>query len=345
VALPGNEPWSQQARALSVLFGDGRALDEVRALALDKDADLKIRRSALEALIEANPPDLRKICEELIKTRFLNLTALKGLTKFDDPAIGKRLAGSFKTFHHSERDALMDALVSRPTFARALLDAMAKGEVPPGVLTAFQARQIRSFNDEALTKRLVEVWGDLRDTSADKQKLLADLKTKLTPEVIASADAGRGRVVFNTACAACHRLYGHGGEIGPDLTGSGRQNLDYVLSNIIDPSAVVTADFRMSIVQLNDGRILNGIVRSKTDRTITLQTAKERVVVDRQELDALEPSPLSLMPDGLLQPMSAEQIRDLTAYLMSRSQVPLPEGSETAQGAAEAPTRETASGP
>jgi putative heme-binding domain-containing protein len=326
VAIAGDSKIQEQARALSVLFGDGRALDEVRALALDKNADLKARRAALEALIEANPKDLRKICESLIKTKFLNLTAMRGLSKFNDPEIGTKLAASYKQFHHSERDAVVEALVSRPVFARALLDEMAQGNIPRDALSAFQARQIRSFNGTDLTKRLIEVWGDVRDSSADNQKLLAELKKQLTPEVIAHADAGRGRVVFNTVCANCHRLYGHGGEIGPDLTGAGRQNLDYILSNVIDPSAVVTADFRMSIVQLADGRIFNGIVRAQTERTITLQTAKERVALDRQEIEALEPSPLSLMPEGLLKPLSAEQIRDLTAYLMSRSQVPLPEG-------------------
>jgi putative membrane-bound dehydrogenase-like protein len=326
VAATGESKWQEQARGLSVLFGDGRALDEVRALALDKNADLKLRRAALEALIEANPKDLRKICESLIKTKFLNLTAMRGLSKFNDPEIGTKLAASYKQFHHSERDAILETLVSRPVFARALLDEMAQGDIPRDALTAFQARQIRSFNDADLTKRLIEVWGDVRDSSADNQKLLAELKHQLTPEVIAQADAGRGRAIYNTACAACHRLYGHGGEVGPDLTGAGRQNLDYVLSNIIDPSSVVTADFRMSIVQLADGRILNGIIRAQTDRTVTLQTAKERVALDRQEIEALEPSPLSLMPEGLLKPLSAEQIRDLTAYLMSRSQVPLPEG-------------------
>jgi putative heme-binding domain-containing protein len=120
-------------------------------------------------------------------------------------------------------------------------------------------------------------------------------------------------------------LYGHGGDIGPDLTGAGRQNLDYLLSNILDPSAVVAADFRMSIVQLSDGRVLNGIVRAQTPQSVTLQGAKERVTVDRADIETMAVAPLSLMPDGLLQPMTPEQVRDLIAYLMTRSQVALAE--------------------
>ena len=121
-------------------------------------------------------------------------------------------------------------------------------------------------------------------------------------------------------------MYGHGGDIGPDLTGSGRDNLDYVLENIIDPSATVGADFRMSVVAMADGRVLNGLVRSRTDRTLTLQTQTESLTLERREIDQVKPSPLSLMPEGLLDPLTSEQVRDLIAYLNKRTQAPLPPG-------------------
>jgi len=89
------------------------------------------------------------------------------------------------------------------------------------------------------------------------------------------ADLSRGRLVFNTVCAACHTLYGEGGKVGPDLTGGGRDILDYLLENIVDPSATVTADFRMSIVELKDGRVLNTLLAARTERTLTLKTMTE----------------------------------------------------------------------
>ncbi len=312
-------------RDLSVLFGDGRALGEVQAIALNDKADLNQRRIALETLIEIRSPDLQQTCEKLIGVRWLNSTAVKGLALFNDRKIGEKLAAKYKSFHHSERAAVIETLVSRPTFAAAMLDEMAKGTIPKADLTAFQARQVRSFHDEKLTARLGEVWGEIRDSAEDKQNAIAKLKQQLSSDVLASADPEKGRLTFNTACASCHRLYGHGGDIGPDLTGAGRQNLDYLLSNILDPSAVVAADFRMSIVQLADGRVLNGIVRAQTPQSVTLQGAKERVTVDRADIETMAAAPLSLMPDGLLQPMTPEQVRDLIAYLMTRSQVALAE--------------------
>jgi putative heme-binding domain-containing protein len=147
-------------------------------------------------------------------------------------------------------------------------------------------------------------------------------------------------VVFNTACAACHTLYSEGGKVGPDLTGGGRDNLDYLLENIVDPSAVVTADFRMSIVDLKDGRVLNGLVAAKTERTLTLKTMTETLTVERSEVAGIQDSTLSLMPEGLLEALTAEQARDLIAYLMHRSQVPMPHvEASTSPGRTDAPKR------
>jgi putative membrane-bound dehydrogenase-like protein len=326
VASFGDNAIDSKIRELEVVFGDGRALDSLRKLALDDKSPVETRRAALKGLIENRPPDLRAICEKLLRVRFLNTTAVKGMALFDDPAIGKSLAANYQTFHPSERPAVVETLVARPSFARALLDQMASGSIPRSDLSSFQARQIRSMGDPALTSKLSETWGEFRETSADKKAAIGRLKARFTPEMLAKADKSQGRVQFNKLCASCHTLYGHGGAIGPDLTGSGRDNLDYLLENIVDPSATVNADFRMSVIAMNDGRVLNGLVRSPTDRTITLQSQNELVVLARKEIEQIAPSPLSLMPEGQIDPLTPDEVRDLFAYLMNRTQVALPEG-------------------
>src|SRR5204862_7557870 len=141
---------------------------------------------------------------------------------------------------------------------------------------------------------------------------------------VAKADTRQGRAAFNPACASCHTLCGEGGKIGPELTGGGRDNLDYLLENIVDPSAVVTADFRMSVVDLKDGRVLNALIAAKTERTLTLKTMTETLTVERSDIAGIRDSTLSLMPEGLLEALTPEQARDLVAYLMHQTQVPLP---------------------
>ena len=101
------------------------------------------------------------------------------------------------------------------------------------------ARQVRAFNDAKLNALLSKVWGEARETSADKLKLVAELKARHTPESLAKADLGKGRALYAGVCGQCHKLYGEGGALGPDLTGSGRRHLDYILENVVDPNAVI----------------------------------------------------------------------------------------------------------
>ena len=139
-----------RVRELNVLFGDGRALEEVKRLALDEKADVETRKAALRTLIEGRPSDLRSICERLVRVRYLNAVAVRGLALFDDPEIGKSLVRNYRAFHPSDRPAALDVLVSRPSFARALLDEVAAGRIPRSDLTSFHARQIQSLGDAAL---------------------------------------------------------------------------------------------------------------------------------------------------------------------------------------------------
>ena len=311
-------------RELSAVFGDGRALEEMRRIALDGKSSLNARSTALQSLIDSRPDDLRAVCERLLNESHLNVVAARGLAMFDDPAIGGKLVQSYNKFHFTERPQLLSILVSRKSFAAALLSAVSTGGIPRADLSAFHVRQIRSLDDPGLNQTLTQVWGELRDSPDDKRQTMARLKASLTPEVLSKADKSRGRAVFGLACAVCHRLYGEGAAVGPDLTGSGRDNLDYLLENIVDPSAVVNADFRMSIVKLKDGRVLNGIVAAKTDRTLTIRSLTETLTIERSEVVSSETSAVSQMPEGLLESLSEQQVRDIIAYLRHPTQVPLP---------------------
>ena len=313
-----------RVQEFGVLFGDGRALEEVRRVALDTKADMPARQAALQSLITSRPPDLRAVCEELLSVRALNSIAVRGLAQLDDPAIGARIAKNYRAFLPADREAIVGTLVARPAFARALLAEIGAGRIPRTALTPFHARQIRGYGDAALTQQLAAAWGDAREPGADKRALIAKLKAELTPAVLAGGDKSRGRAVFSNLCASCHTLYGQGGRIGPDLTGSGRDNLDYLLENIVDPSAVVNADFRLTVLSLKDGRTLSGFVSARSERTLTLNTTTETVTVENTDIGSRQELSQSLMPEGLLESLSVDERRDLLAYLMHPSQVPLP---------------------
>src|SRR5690606_34573566 len=129
---------------------------------------------------------------------------------------------------------------------------------------------------------------------------ISELKKTLSSEFLAEADLKNGRRLYETSCSACHILYGAGGNLGPDLTGSGRDNLDYLLENIIDPSAVVSVDYRIAIFTLKDDRVLAGSIGAKTDRTITLKTPTGDQTIETSQIVKQENTNSSLMPEGLL---------------------------------------------
>ena len=130
--------------------------------------------------------------------------------------------------------------------------------------------------------------------------------------------------MFAKHCASCHKLFGEGGDVGPELTGSQRANLDYVLENVLDPSAVVPGEYRMTAFALLDGRTITGIVRKETPQAVTIRTVNEEITVPVADLDARKPTALSVMPDGLFDALKEDEVRDLVAYLASPRQVPLP---------------------
>jgi len=312
-------------QGLRLVFGDGRAIVELTKIIDDANADAEARRQALRSLLSGRPPEFAPALFKLLGDRVMVREAIRGLAQYDHEDTPKQILNKSKGFGPSERVEMINTLSSRPSFAKALLAAIREKSIAPSEVSAFHARQIRSFNDEALNKELTELWGDVRATADDKRKQIEHLRSELPNETLAKGDLRAGRAIFQKNCANCHVLYGVGIKIGPDLTGSNRKNLDYLLENMVDPSASVGADFRTVIALLDDGRVINGVVTATTERTLTLQTIQEPVTLDRQEIASIKQSTTSLMPDGLLQNQSNEQIRDLIGYLMSTDQVPLPE--------------------
>ena len=138
------------------------------------------------------------------------------------------------------------------------------------------------------------------------------------------ADLPKGRQVFVKNCASCHKLYDDGGDVGPGLTGSQRANLDYILENVLDPSAVVPREYQMNVINLQDGRSINGIIKAETDQAVTVRTANETIVVPKGEIELRAVSKLSMMPEGIFEKLTEPEVRDLVAYLRGKEQVPLP---------------------
>ena len=325
LAAASDEATRSRLRELDVVFGEGRGIDEVRQIALDGAATAEARREAIAAFAASTPADGAAVLQGLLGDRSVIAAALQGLARYDDPATPQAAITRLGVFAPADRKALVDLLASRPAYATALLDAVAAGRISRDEVSAFHARQIADVGDETLTARLVDVWGEVRQSDADRRALIDRLRGQLTAETLAAADRSRGRGLFARDCGTCHVLYGEGRSLGPDLTGSNRTNLDYLLENVVDPSASVGEGFRAVTFLLADGRSLTGVISEADDRTLTIRTATDTLVLDRREIDEQAVQGKSLMPDGMLASYTEADIRDLVAYLMGTEQVPLPE--------------------
>jgi putative membrane-bound dehydrogenase-like protein len=280
-ALGSRQP--DLVRDLSLVFGSGRAADELVALIKDPEGDANARRAALQSLLRNPKPEHFQVVRGLINDKVLGAAARLGCARFAAAEVPKALLANWPSSQEL-RMANVTALSSRVAWAKELL---AYVEKHPGVredITPFQARQLRNLGDEALTQQLTRVWGEVRETPAARKEEFARWQALLTPAALATADVSKGKQLFTATCAVCHKLHGEGGAIAPDLTGSDRRNLNYLLENIIDPSAVVPADYRLSVIELKDGRTVTGVIPEQTEKSITVQTPAERITVPRAEI-------------------------------------------------------------
>lgn len=324
LAASKNSEVARLSRELSVVFGDGRAVDELRAIVRDGSAPVDSRRSALRSLVAARASDLEPLLKDLLGNRDFTAECIRGLARIGGAEAPRLITSRYSGFRLEFKEEAIAALVSRPDFAPQLLEAVAEGKIPRSHVASFQLRQMLSYGNDTLSARIRELWPELQQLSESKQQRIRELTAQLSPEAIAAGDPAHGRVLFAAACAKCHKLFGEGGTTAPELTGAQRTNLAYLLENIVDPSATISKNYKMSIAILDDGRVLNGVVTNPTDRTITLQTPTESLVLDRESIEELRETELSLMPEGQLDRLSATEVRDLIAYLMSAAQVPLP---------------------
>jgi putative heme-binding domain-containing protein len=310
------------AQNLSLTFGSEAARAALRERLDDRGADLQTRTNALEALLGVKDPELPETLQKLLKEPSLRSAALRGLAAYDHPQTPLAILQIYPELGPLQRKDALSTLISRAAFAKALLQAVSEKKIPARDLTAEFLRQLRNLNDPAVAAEMARNFGVARETAEDKAREIARYKGMIQSS--SPGDPSRGRAVFNRTCAQCHVLFDTGGKVGPELTGSNRGDLDYIMQNILDPNAVIPNDFRTSTLETKDDRVITGIVTRQDANAITIVTANETLVVPRIDLQSLTQGEISMMPEGLLQALSDGEVRDLVAYLRSPTQVPLP---------------------
>lgn len=323
LAASANAEVRAQLQKLGVVFGDESAFAALRKLAADASATASDRVAAIDSLVRANDPKLAPTLRPLLNDQAVSESALAGLGASDDAQSAQAIIDAYAKFDLPSRRAALNTLASRVSFARALVKAVHEKKVPPGDLTAATARQLRDLDDADITRFVGEQWGVTRVTPQEKTEEIARRKAFLKAPKLVAPSPSLGRAVFAKTCAQCHTLYGEGGKVGPDLTGSNRADLDYLLSNIVDPSAVIAKDYQVTTLRTKDNRIVTGIAHPG-EHAVSIVSETGTVVVPKDQIDKMKLSNLSMMPEGLLNGLNETEFENLVSYLQTSKQVTMP---------------------
>ena len=317
--LSADKQTAEYALAIAQQFGDIEAVNRNMSILDDSKADMEDRKSAIKGLAGQQHSELQNKLPDLWEVQELRIEAIRALAAYDNRELGVALLERYPEFNSEEKLEVVQTMASRPAYGNLLTTSLKDGSIPKSDIPAYVARQLR----RVVGNGFVETWGPIDELSIDKEAEFAKYNALATSSALQSANLERGKSVFVKSCGACHQLYGEGGSLGPDLTGSNRDNLDYILSNILDPNGDIQDDYRMVIITTTDGRTYIGNVSSENNRQVTLKVVgQDQVIINTSNIQSRETASKSMMPEGLLQTMTDQEVIDLIAYL--QTQEPLP---------------------
>jgi putative heme-binding domain-containing protein len=241
---------------------------------------------------------------------------LGAIGHYDDAELGNQLLGRYGKLSPTLRTRLISLCASRAAWAQSLVQAVADGTIDAKDVSVDQIRQMLTHGDDSLATAIEARWGKIRvATPGEKMSYVPVLGRVLGA---GTGNLETGHKLYMKHCGVCHTLHGEGEKIGPDLTSADRKNRDSLLLNILDPSGTIRPEFISQTAVLVDGRVLTGLVIESSPQQITIVDAKQqKTTVPRGDIDQIEPSTTSLMPERLLEQLQEQELRDLFRYLQS----------------------------
>ncbi|MFP6677340.1 MAG: PVC-type heme-binding CxxCH protein [Pirellulaceae bacterium] len=300
-------------------LGSPTAHNRAIELSLDLASKESTRLSMLEILQELGDKQCVDLALSLIAGResdAIKVSALKLLKRFSDERIAGQLLANYPKMIGQPRVHARDVLLGRSASALAFLQEIDRGRYNVDEITLEQLRRVALHDDERIDALVRKHWGNIRAGTPEEK--LAEIR-RITNDLRASVgNVSTGRQVFKKQCANCHKLFGEGLEIGPDLTKANRQDRSFLLVSLVDPNAQIRKEYLSYILVTNSGRVVTGLLTEQNATSVTLLGAKdERTVIVRDNIAEMRLSPNSLMPEDTLKPLTPQQLRDLFRYLQS----------------------------
>ena len=300
-------------------LGNDDAYQRTLSLATDPTVATARRLEMLEVLEELARPDcIDAMLEQLGSTDddTIITATLDVVSRFSSPAITQRLLRLYPQFTADTRIAVRNVLVSRRASALSFLKEIDSGTYPPQELATDQLRLLALHEDADVDALVQKHWGKITAGTPDEK--LAEIRRLSNDLRAAAGDAASGKVLFGRLCANCHKLSGEGKDIGPDLTRANRADQVFLLTSLVDPSAQIRKEYLRYIVVTTNGRVVIGLLAEETAAQVTLLTEKnERIAVPRDEIEEMQATQISLMPENSLKELKPQEVRDLFQFLQS----------------------------
>ncbi len=300
----------------------GRMFNQARATAADAKAEESDRRLALSLLgrdAKRRADDLKLLADLVVpqNSTALQSAAIAALGRIDDERVAELLTSGWNAHSPALKGHILDVLLSRDSWQSRLLDLIENKMIAAPEVDAARRQRLLAHRQEKIRTRAAKVFEGA--INADRRKVLDDYKEVETMV----GDSRRGKAVFAKSCSICHRIEGFGHEVGPDLRALSNKSPLYLLTEILDPNRNVDSRYLAYVAVTRSGRTFTGLLSSESATSITLraQEGKEQVLL-RSELDELQSTSKSLMPEGLEKELTKQDVADVIAYL----NVPKPPG-------------------
>ena len=193
------------------------------------------------------------------------------------------------------------------------MDELQSGKLSLSLVPGDIADHLRMSRDKAISEAAAKLFPKATTTGYDFKKKLAEVEAALTR---GPGNPYQGEATYMQRCASCHKLFFKGGNIGPELTTYQRDNLGTMLISIVNPNAEIREGFQFITVETKDGRSVGGFQVDRDNQVTVLRGLDgQDVTLGAQDIKAVQPMGRSLMPEGLLEGLSEQQLRDFFAYL------------------------------
>ena len=313
----------QNTLIVALRQGSSQALEQAVTTLANPQTDRLEKLAIIEVLGETDYPSavsaMLKIVGDNSSSPGLRQAALLALRRYPDEEIGSEVAGWYPDRLRADpavRAAGQELLVSRPKWAKILLNMIVETrQIRADDIPIEMAQRLLLLNDPEISATTRENWPAVVPvTSEEKNQRIRQYKQLIAGS---KGNAASGKMLFAEYCGTCHRLFDEGKDIGPDLTGYDRRNLDYLLLHIVDPNADIREGYVNYSVTTTDGRYLSGTLADQTAHRIRLRSLSgEESELSKEQIQEMAALPVSIMPERLLMGLTKEELRDLFAYLM-----------------------------